>query len=251
MIGQWCPLCVSIAAMVAIAVGAYLGHEIFHWKRKKNNNREGSMNIFSKSGIFLAAVAGGFFLAFTGISKPNFALRSIDTMEEKIVFGSRKSPIAVYFFSDWFCSACRQIEPEIEKISPLIMGKAKIYFIDYAIHPTSENFSAFNLAFMVHDKSQYMKARHLLNELTAKTKEPTETQVRQSAKRENIPYQELSFSEVRAGMRFFEMVAKEFDVKGTPTMVIVNTKSGQKVELQGASEIVQERIIDAINSLMK
>ncbi len=250
-IGHWCPLCLAIAGIIALSLLLYGASAFLRtYRSSKQGNQEFLMKKIPQSLIFLLSGLLGLFLAFTGISKPDYALRAIDTMQHQIAFGNKTSPIEVYFVSDWFCDACRTIEPEVDQMAPLIMGKAQMYFIDYPMYRETVNFSPFNLAFMIHDKASYLKARHLLETVATKTKTPTESEIIYEAKQNKIPFRPLSYSEVIAGMGFFEKTTKKFDIEGTPTMVIINTKTGMKKELRGTDEITQENVMNAIHQMM-
>lgn len=249
-IGHWCPVCLSIAASVAFAA---LVLSIGYFKNLKPNfqqNNRGEIMRKMKQGLTsLSFVLFGFLMAFVGISKPDSAEAAMNDIKERIAFGTKNSPVEVYFVSDWFCPSCKKIEPLMEKIYPKIKSKVTFYFIDYPIHKKSLNFSPFNLAFLINDKSHYFKAREMLINLADKTDSPTDTEVEKLAKKEGLVYKELSFLEVKTGSEYFEKIVEKYDLNSTPTVIITNPRRNNTVKLEGRDEISEEKILDAIEKL--
>jgi thiol-disulfide isomerase/thioredoxin len=249
-IGNWCPLCLSIAAAIALAGSVYLIGYIQNFKNAMNSNNRGEIMNKIKQGLSsLSMIFLGFFLAFIGISKINPAEAAAAEMKQKLAFGKINSPIEVYFISDWYCTACHKVEPIFEKIYPELRTEATVFFIDYAIHKKSTNFIPYNIAFMINNKSQYFKARHALQELAEKTDAPTDKDVVAELKKYNIQYKEVPYLEVKTGMDFFDKVVEKFNLNSTPVVVVTNTKTNKVVTLDGAPGITEEKIKEAIQEV--
>jgi hypothetical protein len=111
------------------------------------------------------------------------------------------------------------------------------------------NFTPYNLAFLIHDKAHYFKARKVLLELTEKTESPTDEEIEKSATQKGLRFQELSFTDVKSGMDFFDQVVKKYHLRATPTLVIVNTRTGRYVKLEGGSEITEKNVMTALKKM--
>jgi len=108
------------------------------------------MIILRQGLITASAIVIGFLLAFFGLTKVDVLQAAENSIKDSVAFGNAKSDIDVYFFSDWQCPACRQVEPKLKELIPLITKRARLTFVDFTIHPSSLNFSPYNLSFMVH-----------------------------------------------------------------------------------------------------
>jgi len=246
IIGHWCPICLSIASCVFIA---FISLAARYVKDLSTSKEEVHMfNLFKGFGA-IAIVAFGFLFSMGGFSKFN-ALQAMEkSIKDSIAFGNLDSPIEVYVFSDWECPSCRKIEPIIENNAPEIMKKAKLIFVDYAVHDSSVNFTPYNLSFMIHNKPQYMRLRDALTEIALTTHEPTDKQVEDAVRKLGVKYQQLNYADVATGTKYFKHLIKQFDVEGTPTVVIVNSSQKKGKKLAGASEITEKNIMNAIDAL--
>jgi protein-disulfide isomerase len=251
-IGNWCPVCLGIAFCLIIA-GATLG---IGYIRKlyltiRNSNRGEIMSRIKKGFASVSFFMIGFLFAFIGVSKVDFAQAEVNDMKNRMVFGNKNSPIEVYFVTDWFCPSCKKIEPQIEELLPKIETKAAFYFIDYPIHTKSLNFCPYNLAFLLHNKPQYFKARQLLTQLAEKTDKPKDADVEEAAQQAGIPFKELTFLEVKSGMDYFDKIVQEYKLDSTPTIIIKNIKTKKSAKFEGTDEISQEKVLKAIEKLSK
>lgn len=249
-IGSWCPVCLSIAASLAIAgMISFYGYYINFKNSIEKENREEIMNSIYKgfSGICFFVI--GFVFAFGGIAKYNKLQAMENDIQSKIAFGNLNSPIEVYIFTDWACGGCRSIEPTLEALAPKIMKKAKLTFIDQEVHPATLNYIPYNLSFMINNKSKYFELRRALTKLSLQTKEPTDTQVEALATHLGTQYKQLNYADVQVGTKYFERLVKQLNVEGTPSVVVIskNNKKGKKLE--GAEEITEANIMRAIDSL--
>lgn len=243
-IGSWCPICLSIAATLAIAGGLFLiGSIIDH--QQLGQAMKTIKKVLNSIPIFLCGV----FVAFVGISKPDQNLIAMNSMKEKIEFGNVNSSLEVYFISDWFCPSCKKVESVMSKLAPSIMKQARFYFIDFAINPETTNYSPYNLDFLVYNKPNYLKIREALVKLTQTNKSPDDAAIAKAAESVGENLKELSYGEIKGGLSFFDEVATKYKVKSTPTLIIVNTKTNDVKQLKGAKEITEVHVLDAIKAL--
>lgn len=234
VIGAWCPVCLGIAASVAVAFFALL---IETYKKG---------NIMGKS---FAAICLGFLIAFTGISEKNALSASEQSLKEGITFGKTDSNIEVYLFTDWACPACRKLEPNLEQLSNEITKEAKLTFVDHVIHPETLNFIPYHLALILSDKPDYFKIRHALTTLSEKTGSPTEEEVEAELSKIGVKYHQLDYADVAIGIKYFKELGTKFKVQGTPTLVIVNTVTKKGKKLAGTGEITEANVSKSIQTL--
>jgi thiol-disulfide isomerase/thioredoxin len=250
-IGHWCPVCLSIAASVAMAalvLSADYIQSLFNLTF--DNNRGDIMRKLKQGSLTCLFIVLGFLMAFIGVTKPDPAEAAVNDIKGRLVFGSSNSPVEVYFVTDWFCPACRKLEPQIEALYPKIDSKVAFYFVDYPIHKKSLNFTPYNLAFLVNDKRQYFQARQALTELAAKTETPTDQDVMHLAQKYQIPFKELTFLDVKSGIDYFDKIVEEHQLDATPAIIIKNTRNHRVTKFEGLDEISQEKVLKAIESMI-
>ncbi len=250
LIGHWCPVCLSIAASIGLAsLGYFLGYSN-NLKFYVNESRRSDTMSNLKKGITTGAVIIiGVLLAFFGLGKIDELQAAENSIKDSVAFGNMQSPIDVYFFSDWQCPACRQVEPKLKEIFPLITKKARLTFVDFTIHPASLNFTPYNLSFMVHNKGKYLELRDALTTLSIETETPTDDQVEQLAAKHGARYKQLNYSDVALGLKYFKTLGTEFDIDSTPTLVLVNEQTKKGKKLYGVAEITPDNINKAIDKL--
>lgn len=251
-IGSWCPICLSIAACLAIATMVYFHSYSETFKSSLENGERGNiMNSVYKGMAGILFFVTGFILAFVGVAKYNPLQAAENSVKDSIAFGNLSSPVEVYIFTDWRCSSCRKLEPYIEAMSPKMMQKARVTFVDDAIHPETLNYTPYNLSFMVHNKSNYFVLRNALGDLAENTKEPTQAQIAALAAKHGEEFKQLNYADIALGIKYYNQLVKKLDVAGTPTLVVVNrvTKKGKKLE--GTSEITEANVMKAIETLSK
>lgn len=251
-IGSWCPVCLSIAAVLTVAGLAYLYEYYKDSKQSLENLDRGPIMInvykgLTGIGFFLI----GFLAAFGGIGKYSPLQAAEESIKERITFGNPKSNIEVYVFTDWSCPACRSIEPMLESISPKIMKVAKLTFVDDPVHPETLNFMPYNLSFMVNNKDKYFQLRNALTELSESTKSPTDEQVNAIAAKLDVKYKQLSYADVALANKYYTHLIKQLDVEGTPTVVIINKDTQKGKKLPGVTKITEENIMKTIKNLSK
>jgi len=249
-IGAWCPVCLTIASCIFIAAGAFVIRYILEWKE---NMTQGSKPDFIKSitkgftGLSMFLL--GFLIAAVGTTHFDPLAAAENTIRDSVAFGQKDSPIEVYIFTDWACPACREVEKDLEKFAPQIMAKARLTFVDHAVHTETLNYSPYNVSFMIKDKPQYFKLREALTHWALTHPTPTDEQVEKIAKEQGIKYEQLNFADIALSQKYFKQLATQFSVKQTPTVVIINTKTKKGKKLIGVDEITESNVMKAIDSL--
>jgi hypothetical protein len=249
-IGTWCPICLSIAVSI-VFIAIFLSFQTYY-KHRTYYQGQGrlTMSTMVKTVLSTLAFSLGLFMAAIGVFKPekSFATGS-DTLGDPI-FGNRDSKVEVYIVTDWFCPACKRMEPYLDTMYPDILPKASLIFVDKPIHPESMNFTPYNLSFMVRNKDKYIEIRKALSDLASKTKTPSQDEIEKSIKHLGIKYEPLNYSDVDSGVRFFQGIANTFDVSVTPTVVVANRKNLKAKKFTG-SDITRKNIMDTIDELAK
>lgn len=207
-------------------------------------------NLWPSLGVLTTALAG-FLIALGGVAKADDSHFANNTSKEVIFFGNRTSPVDVYVFTDWYCPACRKVEPVIEKNAPDIAHHARLFFIDTPIHDKSMNFTPYNLSFMLKDKAKYLILRHKLDQLSMKNDKPTEEDIKLLAQGVGADYYPLDYSEVNLGIKYFKDTVSEFNVTATPTVVIVNPSTKKSEKLVGIRAIKDADFDKLIQKLSK
>lgn len=249
-IGHWCPVCLGIATCVFIAGCAYAGTYLMNLNETIKEGQKGKImkNVMRGFGSVMCLFFG-LFVAYVGIGKVDKLKAQEDSIKDRIVFGNLSSPIDVYIFTDWQCPACRSIEPALVNMAPTLEKNARVTFVDFIIHPETLNFIPYNLSFMLNNKEHYLKLRDLLTQISEKTGDPSEQEIEKMIAPLGVKYNQLSYSDVAVGIKYFKHLGKEFKVTSTPTVILVNksTKKGKK--LHGGSEITEANILKAIETL--
>lgn len=249
-IGHWCPVCLTIAASITVAgitLAINWATQLFQDIQLKNR---GAMLTRIKQGLSsFSFIILGFAMAFLGTTKADGTEAAMKDIKDQMAFGNKNSSIEIYLFTDWFCPGCRKIDPIVEKFYPKIKANAAFYFIDYPIHKKSLNFTPYNLAFMVNNKADYFKARHVLHELSESNESPNDDDIIKAAQKQGLILRELSFLSVKNGMEFADTLVKKFDLNSTPTLVILNTQNNRTVKLEGSNEITEDKVLKGIDKV--
>ena len=244
VIGEWCPVCVSIAAAVGLTALVYTVWFFYESKSEKGF----LMRSFIRGGYSLSIGVIGFLIAFMAVAKPTPSFADLIANEGEPFFGKASSDVEVYIVTDWFCSACKKKEPMFQNMYPAIMSEAKLFFIDVPIHPESMNYLPYNLTFMIKHKDQYFKIREKLIELAKETKHPTLQMVESAVAPYGVKYEPLGYSDIDSGRRFFEGIVDTFKVTRTPTVVVANQRKLEAKKFAGG-EISEANILRAIKEL--
>ena len=197
-----------------------------------------------KTALVLFAFLAGMGMTATGLSKPDALAAGLSV--QSLTFGNVESSSEVYILTDWFCPACRAAEPEILKGARKAMQQAKVIFVDYPVHPETYNFIPYNLSFIVREKAKYLQIREAMAALARKTKEPTPEDVQAAVSPLGVKYFMLNYADVLAGMQQFTNLVKKFKVPGTPSVVVVDSRTGKTKTLYGITEITSENIMKTL-----
>ena len=242
LIGSWCPVCLSIAATLFLAT-------ILIFIYDNISQRSSYMSKLKLSSIYFLVALFGFLTSFLGVSKFDYLQASINEIQAQVALGNKSSDIKFYFVSDWFCPSCKKVEPTIDKLYTALKDKVEFFFVDYAIHKKSMNFTPYNLSFLMNNKDHYLKARDALIKLAASNENPTDSDIEAIAKKNNFHFEELSFTQVNAGVEFFEKIVKDYKLKATPVVVLVNKRNNHVMKFEGASEIKEDNILKAVKMM--
>ena len=240
VIQAWCPLCLGIAAVIGLLVLVRLIGVL----STKRRNLTMTGKFFGKSALLLAATALSCAISLFGMTKTEAQASDLN-----ITLGKQNSKVEVYVFSDWFCPSCIKAEPAIEAAFPTIAKRAKVQFIDKAIHAEAMNFVPYHLSFASKEKDKYIELRRALFDLAKRTKNPTAKDVDAAVAHLKVTYKQLSFLEVTQTMARFQSLSDQFKVKGTPTIIITNSATKKTRTLYGANEINTEAIIKTVREL--
>jgi protein-disulfide isomerase len=248
-IKSYCPICLSIAAAIAVTAFAYSISYLLEFKQYiLQNQKDEIMKSVKKSLITFIFFISGFLFAFIGVVKDNPLVAAEKSIKDSVALGKLDSPVEVYLFSDWQCPACRALEPTLEKIVPKIMDKARLVFVDTIVHKETLNYIPYNLSFLIHDKSKYMQLRDILSNISTTTKEPTDEQIEKAIAPLGVKYQQLSYADIAVGIKYFKHLVKQFDIEATPTMVIIHNHEKKGKKLMG-SEINEQNVMQAIDAM--
>jgi len=235
-IGSWCPVCLGIAAMVALSFCA-LAYQLPTMRTVSGGSMKRG---YSHIAVIILALLAGFCATVAGVQK------EAQAAGPDIYFGKRQSSTTVYFISDWYCPVCRKVEPEIEKVFPEISTKVRVAFVDMPLHPDTPNITPYNLQFMLYDKDKYMRLRHVLDDISRTLKNPAPEQVQSAVSPLGVTVRPFNFAELMSGVKLFETIFRGFAVNATPTVVIDNPKKNKRKLLVGSREISRNAIKEAI-----
>ena len=240
-IGQWCPICLSIAVSILIAcIGISCGI------REKLIAKGAAMKpklLYIVFAVFCFWLGLG--AALVGVRK------EAEAAELNLFLGKASSPTTVYFISDWFCPSCRKIEPSIEKMYPELAKSARISFVDLPIHKETLNFTPYNLQFIAYEKTKYISLRRALTVLSLKTKNPTEAEVQAAVAPLGVKLRQVSYADTLYGMQSNLTVYRGYGVNATPSVVVDNSKTKKSKVLVGDNQINEARIKAAIEEVGK
>jgi protein-disulfide isomerase len=241
-IGAWCPVCLSIAASVALTAIGYL------WMYRERLPQGVSMKGWLHLGMLTTMMTLGFAFSFMGITKVNMLEALEGGIKDKVKFGPAHAPVQIYIFTDWACPACRQVEPMLEKFIPQLLSSTTVTFVDTVVHPETLNYAPYNLAFMAHDKARYFQIRENLTKLALKVPEPTDEDIQASIDSLGVKLKELPYQDVMAAMNYNEELIKQYKVTGTPTIVVVGSQNKKEKTLSG-SNITEAELREAIQAV--
>ena len=83
-------------------------------------------------------------------------------------------------------------------------------------------------------------------DVSKETSEPTDELISEKAKRLGTTYRELPYKDVALAGEYFEDLARKYKIDATPTLVILNKKTGKVTILQGGEDFSEEKILQSI-----
>lgn len=241
VIGTWCPVCLSIAFCIACLGLCYF--IIF-----KNQPNKEFMHPFRFTLLLTFSLIFGIASSFSGVRKIDELGAAEDSVKERIKFGNRSSPVAVYVFTDWACPACRAVGPALEAMAPKLAQEAQLTFVDAVVHPETLNYAPYNISFMVNNKPQYFQIRNVLEKLSMINRKPTDQEIAESVAPLGVIPHELPYEDVALTMKYFEELVEKLKVTGTPTVAIINEETKKEKKLSGR-EITEANVLNAIRTL--
>lgn len=247
---HFCPVCLGVAASLAIGALAQLIPYFNNLIRALKSAQKGVVMNYVKKGIStsLAFLAGLLLFSF-GVAKENKLEAMENSVKEQIIFGKTDSPISAYLFTDWACPACRALEPRLPKLMPLLTKNTRMMFVDIPVHPETLNYSPYNLAFMINNKEKYLDLRDALTLLSTKTGAPTEADIAKIAREYHTNFKELNYADVALTSQHWKELSTQFKIEATPTLVIVNSSTKKGKKLEGIEEINEKNILNALKIL--
>jgi uncharacterized membrane protein len=246
VIGKWCPLCVGIALSVATACVLIALERLpgVAFQIRGGERNLVMKRLAGKTALILFAFLAGMGMTAVGLEKPDAFAAPLSA--KSLAFGDTESSSEVYIVTDWFCPACRDVEPEILKGVRMAMRQAKVVFVDYPIHTETLNYIPYNLSFILREKEKYLRIREAVATLALKTKEPTPEDVQAAVSPLGVKYVPLNYADVLAGMQYFNTLIRKFNVPGTPSVVVRDSRTGKTKTLYGVSEITSDNIRKAL-----
>lgn len=152
-------------------------------------------------------------------------------------FGNLKNPqFTMVIYSDYFCPACREAEPDIVDAVRKFRQKAKIYFIDVPIHRETVPYArAFLYVFFAVDSDldTIIRARELLFE--ASRNKLDEKSMMQMLEKNKIPMKQDQARATHVFRNFYNHMTSGENLKGTPTLVVLDDRG--KKSYSGPKEI--------------
>jgi thioredoxin family protein len=237
LIGQWCPICLGIASAILFAtiVVLYEKYSLFRCDGASMKNLVKQFSLLSLAFII------GLSMSVLGVTRQDAGADVVNPY-----LGKADSTTVVYFVSDWFCPACRKLEPTLERIFPEIARTVKVGFVDYPIHKETLNFTPYNLQFLYYEKGKYISLRKALSALSFKTNKPTADEVQKAVAPYGVKLREMNYADILFGMQSDLTVYRGFGLKSTPSVVVTDTKTKKTKILVGDAEITLQAIKSAI-----
>lgn len=272
IVKKWCPVCLTIAVVIfifALLRGAwmYRGRD----PRSYEGISHGKWFIIHawKTALVILFVVTGLLTSLISVGRKHVQLfgqtpgleheAQAQTMKklesslsaENIWFGEKSSPVEVYFVFDWYCEFCREIEPVVESVLPSLGKTVRYTWIDMAIHPESMQLIPFGQAILLQDKAHYMKARHVLLNVAKSEKTISPGTIKDSFKKAGLRMPVIDKG--KQSVLFIDgiMFCRANNVNMTPSVIIVDTMSGQRKVLSGANQITRDNLLQAVKGVAR
>jgi uncharacterized membrane protein len=209
----FCPYCLSFGTVLLLLFAINLD-----WSKRK------LVGVFAILGLLL------FVVFFDGSVTPSFAAEPL-----KPAFGSGRVHVRIY--SDYFCSPCSKLDPEIAKpIANLVKKNTiQVTFVDTPFHPHTALYARYFLFALNENKDiDYAnKVRHALFQAAALNitdREKLEEYLKKNGVKYKVYDPTPTFS-------IFKGYLAEDKIRSTPTTVILD--SGRKQVVKGPANIAR------------
>jgi len=248
LIGHYCPLCMTVAVSVYVAVALRLAELVTMRKRTVSKTRTRQMVAsFVRGSVVFSSLFIGLITALAATHVP--APQLVSSITQDIWLGKTDSPIEVLFVSDWFCPYCRKAEPVVEKMLPVVEKVARCSFVDDPIHDASYEFMPYNMSLLLKQKDQYMEGRKVLLELAEKTRKPDEATVLAAFQKRGIKFSYADKAKLKELARTEGGFLRAHKVTMTPTIIVRNHQTGQHRVLVGLENMQEATVLAAVQSL--
>lgn len=249
---HWCPICLGIAATIALTTIVFAIDYILNLQiLLKQGKRQEITSMLKRAVICISALIVGFTASFTGVSKVDGIHVAENNLKKDMVFGKADSNTEIYLFTSWTCPACQKLEPKLIMTIPALMEQSKVIFVDHISDVKTLNFIPYNLAFIMHNKAQYLDMRVMLRDLAKSTDTPTDRQVKKAAGNLSVKFNGVSYADVDMAVDYFKSLSTKYDISSLPAVVIVNTTTNQFKKLSGTADVNKVSIQKAIEELAK
>lgn len=247
---HWCPICLGIAASILVTAIMFTADYMLdlQFLLKQGKRNEISKTLL-RAVVCLTAVFLGFLASFIGVTKIDDMAIEEESVQQKIAFGNKESPIEILLFTSWSCPACQKLEPSLVRIIPPLLERSKVIFVDHISDVKTLNMAPYNVSFMLHNKDKYFELRQVLHELAKTTDSPTDALVKQAAKKIDVKYQDVNYADADMTIDYFKSLSTKYDISSLPAAVIIDTKTNQHKKLSGTAQVTSENILKTIDEL--
>jgi len=252
IIMHYCPICLTIAGAVYVAVSLRLV-ELFLRRAeggaKGASRARGLVTSFVRGAVVFCALFIGLISALIGVSTPTMA--GAGPLGQEIWLGKVDSQVEVLLVTDWFCPHCKKTEPAIKNMLPAIEKVARCTFIDDPIHEASFNFMPYNMSLLMSSKENYLEGRKVLLSIAEKTQAPNDASVVAAFAAQGIKFKMAERSKLVRLASSESAFLRANSVSVTPTIVVRNRRTGEHRLLVGETNIKQDLVLAAVKSLEK
>jgi protein-disulfide isomerase len=146
-------------------------------------------------------------------------------------------PIEVRFYTDYFCSPCRAMEPDVEPLLKDLLGKnaIRLSLVDVPLSQLTPLFAR-NFLYALkenNDLEHALRVRNILMEAATRKNVTTQERIETLFKEKGIQF---SSFDAKPAFDCYSALIKEDKINGTPTCVVI--KNGQKKMFEGGPDII-------------
>lgn len=263
VVKKWCPICLTIA-VILVLFAFTRGAKAYSYRDTPAlagmSHGAWFLHLFGKAVLVVLVVFLGFMIAIVSVGKKQVPLsaqaRELEAAATQMTqhasdplstadiwFGNNKSSIDVYIVTDWYCNYCREIEPVVESVLPILGKVARYTWIDVAIHQESMNLIPYGLHFLLNDKRNYLEARHVMQNLAKDGKPVSDHKIRLSLEAAGIRAPQIEKGRVNVLFVDSAIMCKAYGITQTPSVIIFDTASGKHQVLTGTAQITRENLM--------